>query len=141
MKARFTRLCSFALNEDISVASVFAAAEDLTSLFCLPLSQQAFGELENLKIILDNNTPSQGRDEWAYCWGQKYIVGQFYLKVFSTLTVPMSYTLIWQTCCTMNYKVFAWLLLRDRLNTKDMLKRRHWNVAKNDHCVLCPIQA
>ena len=33
--------------------------------------------------------------------------------------------------------MFGWLLLRDRLNTRDMLLRRHWHV--EDHtCVLCP---
>ena len=114
--------------------------QKLSSLFSLPLSQQAFNELENLQILLENNPPSQDQDVWSYCWGEKYTAGQFYLKVFSSLTVPKTYGWIWETCCTMNYKVFAWLLLRDRLNTKDMLKRRHWNVADNDHCVLCPLR-
>jgi hypothetical protein len=34
-------------------------------------------------------------------------------------------------------KVFAWLLISDRLNTKDMIKRRHWNVTDEYHCILC----
>jgi hypothetical protein len=32
---------------------------------------------------------------------------------------------------------FAWLILHDRINTKDMLIRRHWNVWNNSDCVLC----
>jgi hypothetical protein len=38
----------------------------------------------------------------------------------------------------MKHKVFAWLLLSDRLNTRDLLKRRHWKVTEDEHCVLCP---
>jgi hypothetical protein len=41
----------------------------------------------------------------------------------------------------MRTKTFAWLLLRDRLNTRDMLKRRHWNVTDDTHYVLCPTRA
>jgi hypothetical protein len=38
----------------------------------------------------------------------------------------------------MKIKVFAWLLLSDRLNTRDLLKRRHWRVTDDVHCELCP---
>lgn len=37
----------------------------------------------------------------------------------------------------MKIKVFAWLLDADRINTKNMLRRRHWNVADGVNCVLC----
>jgi hypothetical protein len=33
--------------------------------------------------------------------------------------------------------MFAWLLLSDRLNTKDMIQRRHWNVTSDNTCFLC----
>ena len=35
------------------------------------------------------------------------------------------------------HKFFAWLILHDRISTKDMLLRRHWNVTNNHNCVLC----
>lgn len=50
----------------------------------------------------------------------------------------------------LNWKYHAWLLFSDRLNTRDMLRRRHWNVTdvfhcacfffleNVFHCVLCP---
>jgi hypothetical protein len=41
----------------------------------------------------------------------------------------------------MTHKTFAWLLLVDRLNTRDMLHRRHWNTTDNTHCELCPFRA
>jgi hypothetical protein len=40
----------------------------------------------------------------------------------------------------MSAKFFAWLLLKDRLNTKDLLQRRHWKVTEDFYCVLCPLR-
>jgi hypothetical protein len=40
----------------------------------------------------------------------------------------------------MSHKTFAWLLLVDRLNTRDMLQR-HWNTTDDTHCELCPLRA
>jgi hypothetical protein len=40
----------------------------------------------------------------------------------------------------MTSKMFAWLLLHDCLNTKDMLQRRHWHVTEDSNCVLCPLR-
>ena len=37
--------------------------------------------------------------------------------------------------------MFAWLLLSDRINTRDMLQRRHWNVTEDTHCELCVANA
>ena len=37
----------------------------------------------------------------------------------------------------MKIKVFGWLLLSDRLNTRNMLKRRHYNIGNNHDCILC----
>jgi len=37
----------------------------------------------------------------------------------------------------MKLKVFAWLLFHDRLNTRNMLKRRHYNIGDDHNCLLC----
>ena len=47
---------------------------------------------------------------------------------------------IWKSSCTMKIKVFAWMLIMDRLNTKDMVERRHWHLEDGVSCVLCPLQ-
>jgi hypothetical protein len=41
----------------------------------------------------------------------------------------------------MSAKFFAWLVLQDRLNTRDLLQRRHWRVTDETHCMLCPLRA
>ena len=141
MKAKFLGLCSFAINDELSAAAVFDMVDDLPSLFHPPSSCQAVRELEALKAWMLQNPLSLDHDVWSFCWGKNYTAKQFYLQAFKHLTVPKSFSWIWESRCTMNYKVFAWLLLRDRLNMKDMLKRRHWNVAQDDFCVLCPLRA
>jgi hypothetical protein len=37
----------------------------------------------------------------------------------------------------MKHKVFAWLMLVDRINTRDMLKRRNFNIGLNHSCMTC----
>ena len=52
--------------------------------------------------------------------------------------MPRPFVWIWKTKCVMKIKVFAWLLFRDRLNTRDMLDRRHCAKENDDlTCELC----
>ena len=44
---------------------------------------------------------------------------------------------LWKSKCTPRLKFFAWLMFVDRLNTKNMLSRRHFNVQPHTWCVLC----
>lgn len=37
----------------------------------------------------------------------------------------------------MKIRVFGWLLLSDRLNTKNMLVRRHYTIEGGTDCLLC----
>lgn len=45
--------------------------------------------------------------------------------------------LIWKSKCMMKLKVFACLLLMDRLNTKDILRWRHFHIEGDQYRVLC----
>ena len=45
--------CSFSLNEDITVVD-FSQADVATSLFALPLSEQAFQELDEVNNIMQS---------------------------------------------------------------------------------------
>ena len=47
---------------------------------------------------------------------------------------------IWKSKCQSKHKFFAWLILHDRINTKDMLIRRNWTVSGTHYCVLCAAQ-
>lgn len=44
---------------------------------------------------------------------------------------------LWKSKSIPKIKVFGWFLLSDRLNTRNMLKRRHYNIGSNLDCLLC----
>jgi hypothetical protein len=138
LNVRFPRLFSFVLEENLSAAQVFDV-DDLTSLFNLPLSRAAFEEFCQLQRLLSGNILSAQKDVWVYCWGSKYTSAKFYRHIHSHIKVPKVYHWLWKSSCTMSAKFFAWLILQDRLNTRDLLMRRHWHVSDDVHCVLCPL--
>jgi hypothetical protein len=48
---------------------------------------------------------------------------------------------IWESRCSNKLKVFTWLLLMDRLNTRNILKRKNFKVrGDNYNCALCQLQ-
>ena len=47
---------------------------------------------------------------------------------------------VWANSCTMKIKFFAWMMIMDRLNAKDMIERRHWHIDDGISCVLCHLQ-
>src|SRR6266540_3643166 len=137
---RFPRLFSYVVDDKLTVAEVYMTT-DRTSLFHLPMSSQAYEEFGLLQDALLANPLSAEPDNWAYGWGQTYKSGQYYSLIHSHILVPTIYKWIWKSSCIMRTKVFAWLLLSDRLNTRDLLKCHHWNVTDDTHCVLCVAHA
>jgi hypothetical protein len=135
----FPRLFSFALEANMSVREVVQMS-DLSTLFALPLSVEAFAELQSLEIVLSQVLihPNE-KDEWRTIWKDgSYSSKKYYLHCFKDIRASRVHDCIWKCKVLHRIKVFAWLLLSDRLNTRDMIRRRHWNVTNVFHCVLCP---
>jgi hypothetical protein len=126
------------LDENLSAAQVFDT-EDLVSLFHLPLSRVAFEELGQLQLLMHGNRLTDQNHIWKYCWGNKYTSAKFYDHIHSHIKVSKVYHWLWKSSCTMSAKFFAWLVLKDRLNTRDLLQRRHWHVTEDLNCVLCAL--
>jgi hypothetical protein len=71
---RYPRLLSFALDEDISVATLLNE-EDMTSKLYLPLSIEAFQELQSVQqLAIDNPLDAETHDQRCFVWGSKYSV-------------------------------------------------------------------
>jgi hypothetical protein len=136
---KYPRLHSFALDTLLSVKEVIQC-QDRSSLFYLPLSQQAYEEFNNMQLFLDTiSLNSSGTDVWVTIWKQGIFSAQlFYNHCFSHLPNSRLHSWIWKCKVVLRIKVFAWLLVSDRLNTRDMLRRRNWNVTSDFTCVLCP---
>jgi len=109
------------------------SAEDLDTLFVLPLLQEAFEELELLGEFLQSQTlDEESRDTWIYQWGNAtYSSSRVYKLAFQNLLEHPVFTWLWKSKCTPRVNVFAWLVLVDRLNTKTMLQRRNLYAENN----------
>lgn len=137
LSTKYPRLASFARTDSISLSSAMQA-EDLDSLFMLPLSVQALEELESLQNQLQQREyRPQDDDKWLPIWGSKYTSNKFYKHAFRGVEAHPIYKKIWKSRCTPRIKFFAWLILVDRLNTKTMLHRRNLNVQGGQVCIMC----
>ncbi len=56
---------------------------------------------------------------------------------FAHIQPDIPLTLIWKSKCTMKIKVFLWLLLMDRLNTKEHLQRKRFSTQGGTICNIC----
>ena len=137
---RFPRLFSFVINEDCSVADM-ASLLDLSNYFVLPLSVQAFNELEQLNEMmstLDLSLDDTDCDIRSFPWGSaQYTSAKFYNFLFSHTIQDPSLQAIWKSRCLPKLRVFAWLLQKDRLNTRDLMQRKHWHLDSGFTCALC----
>jgi hypothetical protein len=134
---RYPRLFSFALDEDISVATLLSA-EDMTSKFHLPLSMEAFQELQSVQqLAIANPLTSTTHDHRSFVWGSKYSSARFYSFLFERVPKNEIMITIWSSKTLPKIKVFLWLLMLDRLNTRDLMDRKKWRIDSGLDCSLC----
>ena len=132
------RLFSFAKHEDISVKFLLTSST-LGQNFHLPLSMQAREELDDLQTSLASVEPTEVNDAWRLIWGAEELASsKYYLHCFRDMEADDAFTWIWKSKCTNKWKFFAWLLFTDRLNTRNMLRRRHYKLEGDVYtCLLC----
>jgi hypothetical protein len=139
LQQKFPRLHSFAKNDKISV-SAFLRNNALEEQFFLPLSEEAFQEYQELQVLLHNlQRQDDNRDEWTYMWGSgQYSSKKFYIHPYKNIHPPRPFLWIWNSRCSNKLRVFTWLLLMDRLNTRNILRRKNFAIqGSNYSCVLC----
>lgn len=104
------------------------------------MSRQAYIEFLQLQVDLaaiDPITPALN-DQWLFIWGsQKYSSSKYYQNQFRALQSQKSIVWIRKTKCFPKIKFFAWLLLNDRLNTRNILRRRKKFLEEGYNCALC----
>jgi len=76
-------------------------------------------------------------DIWSYIWGSAFFSSS---KAYKHLTghrvVHSSFNWLWKSSCQNKHKVFFWLLLNDRLSTRELLRRRSMELPSY-LCVCC----
>jgi hypothetical protein len=111
---------------------------DITDLFSLPLSVEAFNQFQILQLefsalVLNDEI----NNSWTYIWGSTLCSSS---KTYRALTghsqVEPIFIWLWKTSCQGKHKIFFWLILKDKWSTRDMIKRRGMNL-DDSQCVLC----
>lgn len=135
LKATMPELFSFTKKQYISAKKVLECS-NLSQLFHLPLSVQAYQQLQQLLVILQRFPHTQEKDVWSYTWGERFHSNRAYKLLMGHSQIHDSYKWLWKSKCQPKHKVFFWLLLKDRLNTRNILRRKNMELASFD-CVFC----
>lgn len=135
---RFPQLFSFARLKNISCRDFLS--KDPATQFWLPMSQEAAAQLVQLQQLLDGmNINNQEHDVWSYIWGSSiFTTKQAYKALSGTMPASPIFKWLWNSCVQGRHRFFFWLLVRDRLNTRNILRRK--NMVLDDYnCVLCQL--
>ena len=76
-------------------------------------------------------------ESWEYIWGSKNYSSKCYNFPYKNIQPPAPFLWIWNSKCYNKLCVFSWLLLVDRLNTRNILRRKKQRLQGNKYnCVL-----
>lgn len=82
------------------------------------------------------------KDSWTYCWGNgNYQSTNIYRLPYQAISPPAPIRNVWTTKCSKKIKVFMWLLFKDRLNKRNILRRKNQKMEGNDYKVLCALRS
>jgi hypothetical protein len=87
---RYPRIFSYALDDKLTAEEVYAV-DDITQLFHLPLSSQAYEELQELSSHMRRNPLAVGKDSWIYVWGSTYTASKYYKHIHEHIQVIALY--------------------------------------------------
>lgn len=124
LKERYPQLFSFAGKPKCSVR--FLLNQQLNAVFCPTLSLMARNQLEELQDIINSRDwDEEMTDRWIYTWANSRFGSK---KAYKNMCInePASplFKWLWGASNLGNQKFFFWLLIRDRLNTRNLLKRK-----------------
>lgn len=123
-KLEFPELYSFAKDKTSTLLHA-SDTQDMFRLFHLPLSTEAYAQLASLQRKLAYVTPG-GKDLRSYIWRTGSFSSQkAYKHMKGYRNVHASFKWIWKSSCQLKHKIFFWLICKDRLNTRGILRRRN----------------
>jgi hypothetical protein len=132
------KLFSFFVRQNISLIEV-DMMDNLHELFQLPLSDTAYQQFLLLNSEMDNLMLSEDNDVWSYIWGTStFSVKRAYDAISGHSPTHPVFKLLWASKCQPKHKVFFWLLLHDKLNIKERLRRRNMELDSYvcENCIL-----
>jgi hypothetical protein len=99
---------------------------------------EASEQLNELQILLnDLQSDLNEASKWTYIWNSEvHSSKKGYLQIIGINDTSPIFQWMWKTCARGRHKFFFWLLLNDRLNTRNLLKRQNMDL-QDYNCVLC----
>lgn len=80
---------------------------------------------------------TQSNDIWSYKWGSSlFSTRKAYKHLLGSIAMSPVYNWLWKSSCQSKRKFFFWLFLKDRLSTREILRRRNMELPSYS-CVLC----
>ena len=133
-------LHSFAKNKAITLKKVYHQNE-ISNLFHLPLSVEAYAQLHQIVHMIQNLNLTEDNYSWSYIWGSSlFSSSKAYKALVGKTEAHQSFNWLCKSFCQPNTQsFFCWLLLQDRLSTRNILRRKNM-VLENCNCVLCSSQ-
>lgn len=125
IKDKYPELFSFTRKPKCSIR--FFLDKNVSTVFFCPLSPQATLQLEDLTNLLQNhNLDANHEDSWIYRWGSStFSPSKVYNILMGSHQVSPLFKWLWTAGNLGKHKFFFWLLLIDRLNTRNMLRRKN----------------
>ena len=114
----------YCLHKNSSVMDVLQT-DELQSMFSLPLSELSYREFNHLSgIMTEFSLDASSNDCWQWKHGKKagFTAKKYYDLVHEPIPTNPLLCWVWKSCCSLTIKMFAWLVIMDRVNTKDMIQ-------------------
>jgi len=123
-KNKYPELYSFAKNKNISLANA-KQTENIHNLFHLPLSEQAYDQLQRLQTDIERINETVEHDTWSYIWGNSYYSSaKAYKSMKGHNIVHNSYKWTWSSSCQPKHKFFFLASLVGQIKHKGNFKKK-----------------
>lgn len=133
---KYPELFSFSTRKDISLQKTMED-QDLEEHFHRPLSTQAYSQFLQLQTDFKNRQPQNQDDIWHLQENSPHFSS---MKVYKNIIGPTKnhhiFKHLWHWAARLRHKIFFWLLLHDRVNTTNLLKRKSMHLQSYNY-VLC----
>jgi hypothetical protein len=124
-RQKFPELFSFVKNTKLSIKEA-KEQDQFAGFFHLPISEQAYEQYLELQAAWEQIALNNTHDRWQYIWGSDdYSSQKAYRHFMGQSQIHPIYRHLWKSNCQPKHRVFYWLWLKNRLNTRDMLRRKN----------------
>jgi hypothetical protein len=83
-------------------------------------------QLQNVQQIIESIVLSNDKDKWIYSWGYDWFASsKVYRLLVGHSVLHRVYKWLWKSNCQPKHNVFFWLIIKDRLSTRHILRRRN----------------